>query len=684
MTGLRTRAVRTIGRSSVGVLSVAALLLTAPLAGATPESDAADEAITAAWQADGGAAGELGDKDGDVYQVGAGFGQNFADGKIYFTPATGAHFVTGAVLDKYSALGGPADSDLGFPTADEAAGKVEGSRDSTFSAADDPVIFWTPDDGAWVVRGAINVAWDKLGGSAGTLGVPTADETWKGSVVSQSFTGGEISWDATSKTFTTTPPELAGQLAGLQVPGDATTAIDAARRAAGGPLGPLGAEEGAQYKVGDKGVGQNYAGGAIFYSPDTGANAVTGALLAKYRTAGGPLGDLGLPVSTESDGALPKSRVVVFGAADQPVIFSTPDHGTFIVRGAMNAAWAKLGGAAGKLGAPTADQKVTGDVISQQFAGGSISWNGASRAFTVDPSSLTGQLTGLQIPGLDLSKPPATSHGSDWYHFHWWWLLAIIPLVLAIGALAIAAVLRRRRRSERRAADDAPDSHEDFGADDDWQATDHYDDEYVGHDYFADDEGFEHAAGTGHEFQDDPDTVDTAPNAIVDPEVHDEPAPETQRSHAPGWAGLGASWGVTGLGATGTAPDQAPEPDSQSADADPDDEDEADDRVEALDDDVDHEPERDEDEPVDGSVEEEPVSGPPSGRHHAAHLDEPETAQMSFRVAIGDNAPEGYSIKADTKSGQYWVPGSPGYDAAPTEIWFASEDFAITNGFIRG
>ena len=39
-------------------------------------------------------------------------------------------------------------------------------------AADNPVIFWTPDTGARVVRGPINAAWDKLGGSAGQLGVP--------------------------------------------------------------------------------------------------------------------------------------------------------------------------------------------------------------------------------------------------------------------------------------------------------------------------------------------------------------------------------------------------------------------------------------------------------------------------------------------------------------------------------
>ncbi len=128
-----------------------------------------------------------------------------------------------------------------------------------------------------------------------------------------------------------------------------TSAIDAARRAAGGPLGPLGAEDGGQYTIGADGAGQNFAGGKIFYSPATGANVVTGQVLAKYESVGGPEGDLGFPTSNETDGGLaPTSRVATFAAADKPVIFWTPDYGAVIVRGAMNAAWAKLGGATGR------------------------------------------------------------------------------------------------------------------------------------------------------------------------------------------------------------------------------------------------------------------------------------------------------------------------------------------------
>jgi uncharacterized protein with LGFP repeats len=723
----------------------------APTAYATPESDA-DAAISHTWDAAGGDTGELGAKDGDVYQVGAGFAQNFAGGKIYFSEGTGAHLIYGAILDKYQALGGAADSDLGFPTIDEGAGKATDSRNSTFSAADKPVIFWTPDNGAWVVRGAINAAWDKLGGSAGTLGVPTADESWKGDVVTQPFTGGEVSWNAKTKAFTTTPADLAGQLTGLDVPGDATTAIAAARRAAGGPQGTLGDEQGAQYKVGD-GVAQNFAGGTIFYSPATGAHAITGDVLAKYRAAGGPQGDLGFPASNETDGGIsPTSRIATFAAADNPAIFWTPEHGAFVVRGAMNAAWDKLGGATGKLGAPTADQTVSGDVVSQKFTGGSISWNKSSRAFSTEPAELASQLGGLQVPTVDL--PGGVTSQSDeagkWYQFHWWWLLAIIPLLLVVVGIVIASLLRRRRHAGPDAVDDQDaydyDDHE-FGDGEygDPQYADGGVDSEYGDEFAAEDQQFDGPHG-GPAFQSNPDVIDTAPTVYPDftaEQPADEPVdgeadadadaeaqaeldaepvdaaepyePEPQASDDDGdrepadepTASVqlpdalrrgGTAAGLTAAGLAGFAGLRPRNPSDRvwAAPAeDQDTEDQADERA--------PEPEPEEqvaeaeapavseaeqpsaEAPVDEAPAEDTVAaGPASGRHHALGAEEPETAQMSFRVATGAEPPEGYGIKANTESGLYWVPGSPGYDEAPVQIWFASEEFAVTNGFIRG
>ena len=155
-----------------------------------------------------------------------------------------------------------------------------------------------------MVRGAINAAWDKLGSSGGALGVPVADETYNGELATQAFSGGQVSWNRLTKAFTTVPPDLAKQLADLQVPIDPTAAINMAWRAAGGPSGPLGAKQGDQYPVGGDGLAQNFAGGKIFFSPATGANAVESDILAKYESLGGPGGNLGFPIANEADGGL--------------------------------------------------------------------------------------------------------------------------------------------------------------------------------------------------------------------------------------------------------------------------------------------------------------------------------------------------------------------------------------------
>jgi uncharacterized protein with LGFP repeats len=644
------------GRVATGLLAISAVGLLAPIAAATPDTDA-DAAITAAWQANGGDTGPLGPKDGGVYAAGDGFGQNFPGGKIFFTPATGAHIMTGAILDKYQSLGGPADSDLGFPTIDEGAGRAAESRNTTFSASDNPVIFWTPAAGAWVVRGAINAAWDKLGGSAGSLGVPADDEMYHGDVVNQKFTGGELSFDRKAKTFTTVPPELAGQLAGLQIPDDPTSAINAARRAAGGALGPLGAAQGPPYPIGADGLGQNFAGGKIFYSPATGANVVTGQVLAKYESVGGPQGDLGLPTSNEVDGGLAtESRMSSFAAKDQPVIFWTPDYGAVIVRGAMNAAWQKLGGATGSLGAPMADQTESGEVITQRFSGGVVSWDRSKKTFSTEPANLASALAGLQVPEQAVPKaapanPQASStNGNKWFAWNLWWLLAIIPLLLVVGLVAVAAMRNRRH-----------------GRDDEFD---------------ADDDEFGHGAGSAYDAV--PAAAGHASEGVDDhaAELYDGrygrdglgslPSTPAGRDYPQSSMSL---WGAPEDGdeaVTTREPVLAPETiPTQETDA-PQEDDEDPDKVDTA-------PTR-----LPTLVERDPLTD--TGRHARIQVDEPAPSRTSLHLPLDDpnRAPGGYPIKADTKSGLFWAPGSAHYDDARAEIWFASEELARTNGFVKG
>lgn len=689
--------------------ALAGMTLLAPVAAADPQSDATD-AITAAWTAAGGDGSPLGAKDGDLYPAGSGFGQNFAGGAIFFSPDTGAKIMYGAILDKYRALGGPADSDLGFPTIDEGPGRINPeSRNSTFSAADQPVIFWTPDTGAWVVRGAVNAAWDRLGGSAGVLGVPTGDETYDGSVVTQKFTGGQISFDARTKTFSTEPPDLAGQLGDLTIPGDATSAINAAYRAAGGVTGPLGARQGEQFTIEPDGLGQAFAGGKIFFSPATGAYAVTGPILEKYEAAGGPTGSLGLPNAPEADGGVPDSRMSSFAAQDNPVIFATADHGAVIVRGAMKAAWDKLGGATGALGVPVADQSTDGDKVTQKFTGGQLTWDAKNNSFTSDPANLAESLGGLQVPTPQApqatqapSAPPKVPNPpkDNAFSFHTWWLWWIIPLALLLLGSVLAVLSGRRRRAAvglggagdeepRRPAVEAdtprpptpiwkepeapvgpavPASR--------WSVPQVPDagGPGIAEPTSADHELFTHRGS--HHAAEDEDAVDTAPTRVHAEDVDEEfPTGRHAAIDRPAWTPFPDDpWAA--------APGSLFEPRFQPAEEP----------------DVDEDASNQADEADAVVAEEEAVVAPepeyddePDAVADDAYLEQEYVDQgnepplPAIHLPLDDPAavPAGYPIKGSISAGVYYLPDSPHYDDVVAEIWFADAQHAEANGFAQ-
>jgi uncharacterized protein with LGFP repeats len=732
-----------IGSALVSLTTTAlAAVLLAPTAVASPIGDA-EAAIMAAWDKAGGDTSPLGARKGDVYPVGDGFALDFDGGKMFFTPATGAKFAYGPVLDKYEQLGGPAGSDLGFPTINEVPGlSGPDSRVITFSASDKPVIFWTPEHGPFVVRGALNTAWDKLGSSGGVLGVPVGDETYSGEVSSQKFSGGQVSWNRQTKQFTTEPPALADQLKGLQVAIDPTAAINTAWRAAGGPSGPLGAKQGGQYSVGGDGIAQNFAGGKVFFTPATGANAVESDILAKYESLGGPVGsDLGFPTTNETDGGIgPSSKICTFSAADKPVIFWTSEHGAFVIRGAMKAAWDKLRAPAGKLGAPVGDQAVNGDVISQQFTGGKISWNRAKNTFSTEPANLAPLLSGLQVSGQNQPSNSAMPAHAKKFTWHWWWLMAAIPvLVLLVLLVWVLFGWRRRRPGQSDAAGYAPDRGRDFGYDAEgpWG---HDDSEHDAESFAplsapaepAPDAGrvsWQRQAPAERDYgfeQDDPDAID--PDAIDTdsiPVVSEEMLSEADYPAAEADYTDYADE-VPELAEPETADDaayvDAEDPDADYArEAYPDDE-YPDVAVPRTPSDTDAvtgaletaEPEDDyldvatsepdvesgTDTAAAADVADAVVAGAVaagtqarSGRHAAADDAEDGSenglagpdGRPTIHLPLDDpyQAPDGYPIKASARYGLYYTPGSDLYQDTLAEIWLSSEEVALANGFTR-
>ncbi|WP_380171177.1 M12 family metallo-peptidase [Kineococcus sp. DHX-1] len=116
--------------------------------------------------------------------------QRFQRGLVYWTPATGAHAVRGAVEGRYAAAGWERSA-LGFPTSDEIA--LPGGVVQRFTGGN---VYWTPATGAQVVKGAILGEWGRRGWERSRLGWPVGEEVPVAGGVRQQFQGGTLTWTA--------------------------------------------------------------------------------------------------------------------------------------------------------------------------------------------------------------------------------------------------------------------------------------------------------------------------------------------------------------------------------------------------------------------------------------------------------------------------------------------------------
>jgi hypothetical protein len=84
------------------------------------------------------------------------------------------------------------------------------------------------------------------------------------------------------------------------------------------------------------------------------------------------------------------------------------------------------------------------------------------------------------------------------------------------------------------------------------------------------------------------------------------------------------------------------------------------------------------------------------GRHAAADAEDADTThfaaaapiahgQLAIHLPMDDpyEVPDGYPVKANASFGVYYMPDSALYEDTLAEIWFATEEIAQANGFIR-
>ncbi|MEO7063032.1 MAG: glycoside hydrolase domain-containing protein [Dokdonella sp.] len=140
----------------------------------------------------GGAGGVLGPCTTNELPSADGVGRynHFVNGSIYWSPATGAHEIHGAIHVEWQATGwetGP----LGYPIADEAGAPDGVGRFNLFQHG---AIYWTPSTHAHAVVSNIFALWKIMGSETSCLGYPTSDEYAWTSLRRNDFQHGYITW----------------------------------------------------------------------------------------------------------------------------------------------------------------------------------------------------------------------------------------------------------------------------------------------------------------------------------------------------------------------------------------------------------------------------------------------------------------------------------------------------------
>lgn len=127
----------------------------------------------------------------------------FQRGSIYWTEATGAHEVHGAVRDEWQESGWEAGL-LGYPTTDETPTPDGKGRFNKFQKG---AIYWMEKTGVHSVHGRIYEKWSELNWEKGEMGYPTSSEYDDKGLRRADFEKGSILWDPKTDQFTLTHKE---------------------------------------------------------------------------------------------------------------------------------------------------------------------------------------------------------------------------------------------------------------------------------------------------------------------------------------------------------------------------------------------------------------------------------------------------------------------------------------------
>jgi hypothetical protein len=283
-----------------------------------------------------------------------GCSQMYSDGAGYWSPATGAHAVRTFIRTRWNQLGGTGGR-AGYPLAEQVDGLVNGGSAQQFQGA---TIYWSPvTDAHLSTPGAIRNLWISTKSEGGRLGYPTSDEIsgLRNGGVYQTYQGGTVYWSPST---------------GAHISTGGIRSVWLKFGAQNGAMGYPTSEEITGLVNG--GVYQSYQGGAIYWSPKTGAHITTGGIRAAWGRFGYEHGKMGYPTSDENynlrDGG-------VYQTYQGGAIYWSPATGAHISTGGIRSAWGRLGYENGRLGYPTSDEYAISGGVRQTYQGGYIDYS---------------------------------------------------------------------------------------------------------------------------------------------------------------------------------------------------------------------------------------------------------------------------------------------------------------------
>ncbi|RBY80053.1 lysozyme M1 [Blastococcus sp. TF02-09] len=296
--------------------------------------------------------------------------QPFERGAIYWSPATGAHIVKGAIHQRWAGMKWETGR-LGYPTGEEICGLKDGGCFQDFQRG---AMYWSPGTGAHPVEGSIQKKWASTRWETGYLGYPTGAEkcglTDKGCV--QQFQGGRIYWSSATGSH-------------IMVSGPIWNAYTAA----GYETSSLGYPNGEQVcGLRDGGCFQDFQRGALYWTSTTGARPVVGSIQKKWASTQWETGYLGYPTGAEKCGLTGNGCVQQFQGGR--IYYSPASGAQVMVGGAVWNFWRAGGYEAGPLGYPTADQQcgLSDGGCSQAFQKGTVYTSASNPARSVSGAVL--------------------------------------------------------------------------------------------------------------------------------------------------------------------------------------------------------------------------------------------------------------------------------------------------------